>query len=169
MPSSKPPQRERASASTSTSSEPEYLVVAQILGAHGIKGELKVRVITDFPKRRFKRGAQVIISGKPYTVAAIRAQPPNALLRVEELTDRTGPPPRGQFYWHQVIGLSVEDVTTGQKLGTVTDILETGANDVYIVNGDKGEILVPAIKSVVKRIDPEAGRMLIEPLPGLLP
>jgi len=186
VPSSKPPQRERASASTSTSSEPEYLVVAQILGAHGIKGELKVRVITDFPKRRFKRGAQVIISGKPYTVAAIRAQPPNALLRVEELTDRTeaeklngldvevprdaaGPPPRGQFYWHQVIGLSVEDVTTGQKLGTVTDILETGANDVYIVNGDKGEILVPAIKSVVKRIDPEAGRMLIEPLPGLLP
>jgi 16S rRNA processing protein RimM len=145
-----------------------------------------VRVVTDFPKRRFKRGARVVISGQPYTVMAIRAQPPNALLRLEGLTDRThaeklrgldvevpredaGPPPRGQFYWHQVIGLTVEDATSGEKLGTVTDILETGANDVYIVKGDRGEILVPAIKSVVKKIDLEAGRMLIEPLPGLLP
>jgi len=157
-----------------------------VLSAHGIQGELKIRVVTDFPKRRFKRGAQLTIGGQQYTVAGIRAQPPNALLRLEELNDRTeaeklggldvelpreeaGPPPRGQFYWHQVIGLRVEDTTTGQTLGTVTDILETGADDVYVVRGERGEILVPAIKSVVKKIDPEAGLMLIEPLPGLLP
>ena len=157
-----------------------------MLSAHGIKGELKIRVITDFPRRRFRRGARVVIAGQPYTVGAIRAQPPNALLRLDEVTDRTaaeklrgedveiareeaGPPPRGQFYWHQVIGLTVIDVTTDQPLGAVTDILETGANDVYVVTGERGEILVPAIKSVVKQIDPAAGRMLIQPLPGLLP
>jgi 16S rRNA processing protein RimM len=157
-----------------------------VLGAHGIKGELKCRVITDFPSRRFKRGTRVFIGSQPYTVAGARAQPPNVLLRFEELTDRTaaeklhgldvelareeaGPPPRGKFYWHDVIGLDVVDSTTGESLGKVSDILETGANDVYIVHGPRGEILVPAIKSVVKQIDPEGGRMLIEPLPGLLP
>jgi 16S rRNA processing protein RimM len=75
--------------------------------------------------------------------------------------------PKGQFYWHQVIGLRVES-TDGQTLGTVRDILETGANDVYIVHGAHGELLLPAIKDVVKQIDPAAGRMLVQLLPGLL-
>jgi 16S rRNA processing protein RimM len=157
-----------------------------VLSAHGIKGELKFRVVTDFPKRRFKRGARIVIGGQPYTVAAARAQPPHLLVRLDELTDRTaaeklrgldvevpvaeaGPPPRGEFYWHQVIGLEVRDAMSDERYGTVRDILETGANDVYVVDGPRGEILVPAIKSVVKKIDPESGRMLIEPLPGLLP
>jgi 16S rRNA processing protein RimM len=68
-----------------------------------------------------------------------------------------------------VIGLRVEDATTQELLGQVADILETGANDVYVVRGERGEILVPAIKDVVKEIDPAAGRMLIRPLPGMLP
>jgi 16S rRNA processing protein RimM len=157
-----------------------------VLSAHGIKGEVNARVVTDFPKRRFKRGAQVLIGDQRYTVAQARVLNTQAILRFDEVTDRTtaeklrgldvelprdeaGPAPRGQFYWHQVIGLTVEDITSGQTLGTVRDILETGANDVYIVDSPSGEILIPAIKSVVKRIDPEAGRMLIEPLPGLLP
>jgi 16S rRNA processing protein RimM len=77
--------------------------------------------------------------------------------------------PKGQFYWHQVIGLHVEDATTHEQLGEVADIIETGANDVYIVHGPRGEILIPAIKDVLKRIDPEEGRMLVQPLPGMLP
>ena len=76
--------------------------------------------------------------------------------------------PEGQFYWDEVIGLHVED-TTGRPLGSVTQILETGANDVYVVQGPRGrEILVPAIKDVVRLIDPPAGRMVIDPLPGML-
>jgi 16S rRNA processing protein RimM len=77
--------------------------------------------------------------------------------------------PKGQFYWHQVIGLQVEDATSHEILGSVTDIIETGANDVYVVKSERGEVLVPAIKDVVKQIDPGAGRMLVEPLPGMLP
>ena len=77
--------------------------------------------------------------------------------------------PKGQFFWHQVIGLRVEDAATHELLGEVVDIIETGANDVYLVRGQRGEILVPAIKDVVKQIDPSAGRMLIQPLPGMLP
>ena len=78
--------------------------------------------------------------------------------------------PEGRFYWHQVIGLTVIHASTNQVFGRVTDIVETGANDVYVVRPEQGrEILVPAIKDVVKEIDPENGRMLIEPLPGMLP
>jgi 16S rRNA processing protein RimM len=158
-----------------------------VLTAHGVRGELKCRIITDFPQRRFRRGTRLFLGTDriPVTVRGARIQGNTALLQLEEVTDRTeaealrnaeltipidaaGRPPRGEFFWHEVIGLSVIDVTTDQALGTVADILETGANDVYVVRGEKGEILVPAIKDVVKLIDPPTGRMLIEPLPGLI-
>src|SRR5215472_8066660 len=61
-PSSKPPQPERAPASISTSSD-DLLVVAQVLAPHGIRGELKCRIVTDFPKQRFKRGNIVLLDG----------------------------------------------------------------------------------------------------------
>jgi 16S rRNA processing protein RimM len=174
--------------SAPSESTPDFLVVAQVLGAHGIRGELKCRIVTDFPKRRFRRGAQLLLGAErtPVTVRGARMQGSTVLLQLEEISDRTEAEqfrnaelsvspedavklPKGEFYWHQVIGLTVIDGTNNETLGTVTDILETGANDVYIVRGDRGEILVPAIKDVVKLIDPTAGRMLIEPLPGLIP
>ncbi|MDQ6669483.1 MAG: ribosome maturation factor RimM [Chloroflexota bacterium] len=157
-----------------------------MLGAHGIRGELKCRIVTDFPSRRFRRGHIVVIDGVPHTIQAARVQAMTVLLKLEDVPDRDAAEtfrgkdvqiraedavalPKGQYFWHQVIGLQVEDATTREALGKVTDILETGANDVYVVRGGRGEILVPAIKEVVKRIDPAAGVMLIEPLPGLLP
>jgi 16S rRNA processing protein RimM len=156
-----------------------------VVAAHGVRGELKIRVITDFPKQRFARNARVYIGRQQYSVGGVRMQGQFALLRLHEVTDRTTadklrgldvevptsdalPLPKGQFYWHEVIGLTVIDITSGEALGTVKDILETGANDVYVVQGKTREILVPAIKDIVKTIDPKAGRMLIEPLPGLL-
>ena len=60
-------------------------------------------------------------------------------------------------------------ITTRRTLGQVTDILETGANDVYVVTTPLGtELLIPAIKDVVKNIDPSGGKMLVQPLPGML-
>jgi 16S rRNA processing protein RimM len=157
-----------------------------VLAAHGIRGEVKCRIVTDFPTRRFKRGNSVLIRGEPHTIQGARIQGATVLLKLEDIGDRDVAAalrgaeievpteqavslPKGQFYWHQVIGLEVEDITSHEKLGEITDIIETGANDVYIVRGAKGEILVPAIKEVVKHIDPESGRMLIQPLPGMLP
>jgi 16S rRNA processing protein RimM len=151
-----------------------------------VRGELKCRIVTDFPKRRFRRGTSVIVRGAPHTIESARVQADVVLLKLEDVADRTTAEslrgaevevpreaalklPRGQFYWHQVIGLTVEHATTREPLGTVTDILETGANDVYVVRGARGEILVPAIKDVINQIDPASGRMLIEPLPGMLP
>ncbi|HEY1297772.1 MAG TPA: ribosome maturation factor RimM [Chloroflexota bacterium] len=190
MPSSKPPQPAKAPASTSTSSEAssdDLLVVAQVLAPHGIRGELKCRIVTDFPKQRFKRGNAVLLDGQRHTIQAGRVQGQTVLLKLEDIPDRTAAEafrgkdvliraedavslPKGQFFWHQVIGLTVVDVTKHQELGRVHDILETGANDVYVVKTEHGrEILIPAIKDVVKDIDPGLGRILVEPLPGMLP
>jgi 16S rRNA processing protein RimM len=74
--------------------------------------------------------------------------------------------PKGQYYWHQIVGLDVV-TTDGRKLGTVAEILETGANDVYIIKREDGELLLPAIKDVVKKISPERGEMVVELLPGM--
>jgi 16S rRNA processing protein RimM len=182
---SKPPPPGKAPASTSTSSD-DLLVVAQILAAHGIRGELKCRIVTDFPKQRFKRGNTVLVEGAPHTVQSARIQADIVLLRLADISDRDAAAllrgkevlipkedavklPEGEFYWHQVIGLSVIDVRSNASIGTVQDILETGANDVYVIKTPLGkEVLVPAIKDVVKAIDPEAGHILIEPLPGMI-
>ncbi len=128
----------------------------------------------------------MLIRGVEHTVRSARVQGGVVLLGLDDVSDRTTAEtfrgadvevdatqthalPKGQFYWHQVIGLTVVDVTSGAELGQVADIIETGANDVYLVRGALGEVLIPAIKGVVKNIDPENGRMLVEPLPGMLP
>ncbi len=75
----------------------------------------------------------------------------------------------GEYFYWQLIGLKVQDVE-GHEFGTVKDILETGANDVYILEDSAGhEKLVPAIRDVVSEIDLEKGVITINPLPGLFP
>ena len=74
--------------------------------------------------------------------------------------------PRGRYYWHQIVGLRVV-TTEGEEIGTVSEILETGANDVYVVKGSGGERLIPAIKQVVVEIAPERGEMVVSLIPGL--
>ncbi len=77
--------------------------------------------------------------------------------------------PEGEYYHHEIIGLTVED-EAGEVLGVVKAILETGANDVYVVQAASGkEILIPAITSIVLEINLEQNKMLVRLLPGLLP
>lgn len=124
---------------------------------------------------------------RPYAVqrarVAPRGQGQQLLLKVEGIDDREAAErmrgvavqvpeseawklPRGRFYWHQIVGLQVVTVD-GRALGTVKEILETGANDVYLVETERGELLLPAIKDVVKEIAPERGVMVVELLPGM--
>lgn len=72
------------------------------------------------------------------------------------------------FFVHELVGLRVVLTATGETLGTVADVLQTGANDVYVVHGEKGEVLVPAIGGVIDRVDVSGGLISITPLPGLL-
>ena len=75
--------------------------------------------------------------------------------------------PEGQFYHDQIIGLQVK-TTNGQVLGKVTDIITGQSNDNFVVQGDTGEILIPAIEDVIMSIDPLAGLITIEAIDGLL-
>jgi 16S rRNA processing protein RimM len=76
------------------------------------------------------------------------------------------PLPSGRYYQRQIIGLGVV-TDEGESLGEVVDILETGANDVYVVQGAQGEILLPAISSVIRQIDLDAGCLTVHLLEGL--
>ncbi len=72
-----------------------------------------------------------------------------------------------EHFVHELIGLRVE-TAEGYVVGTISDVLQPGANDVYVVKTETGEVLIPVIADVVERIDPAAGLVVITPLAGML-
>jgi 16S rRNA processing protein RimM len=162
---------------------PESLIVGRILAPWGMRGEVKVEVLTDFPER-FAPRKVVYLNTIPLEIerchphkqhmvvklATIDSVEAAERLRGQDLTIPSSelyPLPQGQYYTFQLIGLKVV-TTRGQTLGRVTDIMSTASNDVYIVDGKRGEILIPAIEDVVKSIDLKKGKMVIEAIEGLL-
>jgi len=162
---------------------PESLIVGRILAPWGIRGEVKVEVATDFPER-FAPQKVVYLNARPLEIESCRPHKQHLVVKLATIDsvedaerlrgqDLTIPSselsrlPEGQYYTFQIIGLDVL-TTEGQYLGQVTDIMTTASNDVYIVEGEGGEILIPAIEDVVKSIDLEEGKIIIEAIKGLL-
>ncbi|UCG84150.1 MAG: 16S rRNA processing protein RimM [Dehalococcoidia bacterium] len=162
---------------------PDFLIVGHILAPQGIKGEVKAQVVTDFPDR-FAPGEFVYIDGRPLEVEGSRPHKQHLVLKLaavdtrqdaEELRGRDLCIPRseirelpdGEFYAFQLIGLDVFTME-GNHVGRITDIMTTVGNDIYILQGERGEILIPAIEDVVKSIDLDKGRVTIEAIEGLL-
>jgi 16S rRNA processing protein RimM len=160
------------------------VAIARVLAPHGIRGELKCAVLTDYP-RRFASTKRVHLGPQrqPFTVERARLQGHFVLLKLEGLDSRDDADrwrnaivqvpeaervrlPRGHYFWEDIIGLEVCD-EEGARLGRIRDIIQTGANDVYVVDTEPGELLVPAIKDVVKRIDPARGEMTVHLLEGM--
>jgi 16S rRNA processing protein RimM len=152
--------------------EPVFLVVGRLRRPHGLTGELQMDVLTDFPER-LAPGKQIFI-GDEHLPSRIEHLRPHDKLLLVSLTgcgnvdqarvftnamvyvEAHNLPelPEGEYYHHQLIGLSVIDVETGDILGRLEKILETGANDVYVVRRETGdEILLPAIESVVSEVN----------------
>ncbi len=161
-----------------------YIAVGRIRRPYGVRGEVKVQFLTDFPER-FRDLKTVYIDGEPYTIerrrftgdgillkfAGIDTPEAAAFLRnrlVEVPVSEAVPLPPNTYYYFQILGL--EAVTTaGEVLGQVVDIIATGANDVYVVRSAEGrEVLIPAIEDVVKEVDLQANRLVVELLPGLV-
>lgn len=165
-----------------------YMAVGLITTAHGLRGEVKVELHTDFPER-FAPDV-VVYLGEELDKAVIREARPHQgqlLLQFNDIDDRTKADAlRGlwvfipedeaveleedTYFVHDIIGLAVQ-TTKGEPLGTVEQVLFTGANDVYVVQppGEpKREILLPAIEDVIKEVDLENGILTVELLPGLL-
>ena len=170
--------------------EPRYLAVGRVLRPHGVRGEVRVQVLTDFPERLEQHA--VFYLAHPDSPEDVQRRPVDSmrfhqqllLLKLEGCDDRNeaeelrdllvqipieeaAPLEEGEYYHFQVLGVEVE-TESGESLGRVTEVLETGANDVYIVRGPRGEVLIPAIESVVRVLDVEAKRMVVSPLPGML-
>ena len=164
-------------------SEPEFIIIGEILAPWGIKGKLKVKVVTDFPQR-FAPSSTVYINRQPMAIDSIEWHKGKAIIKLSPIDNleaaqrlrgkpveihhsQVYPLPEGQYYHFQLIGLEVW-TTQGKLLGNITEILTADSNDNYVVSGDEGEILIPAIEDVVKSIDLNEGRIVIEAIPGLL-
>jgi 16S rRNA processing protein RimM len=169
--------------------EPSHLVVGRVLRPHGVRGEVRVGLVTAYPDRLSNREALYVSSPDSpdavhrRTVEGLRFHQDVALLKLGGCDSRNdaeklrgmlilvsledaAPLEPGEYYHFQIIGASVE-TEDGERLGTVSEVLETRANDVFIVRGPGGDILLPAVEEVVRDVDPEAGRIIVHLLPGL--
>lgn len=147
---------------------------------------MRVALLTDFPARLARRKALLLGEDlRPVEVVRARVTGGQALMHLAgiESVDQAAALreaylyvptaeavrlKRGEYFWHEIVGLRVV-TTTGRDLGTIAEILRTGANDVYVTRGELGEVLIPAIEHVVQSVDLDAGIMTIDPIPGLLP
>ena len=164
---------------------PRYLVIGRVAKPWGTQGEVKVKIMTDFPDR-FSLLRKVYLGPKavPFALEGFRLHKGAALLKLEGCHDRAAVEKlRGQlvqipieeaialeqdeYYEYQIIGLAVW-TAGGEYLGTVDEIISTGSNDVYVVRGEGREVLIPAIEDVVLEINLAQGRLVVELIEGLI-
>ncbi|MBT9172981.1 MAG: Ribosome maturation factor RimM [Syntrophomonadaceae bacterium] len=170
----------------------EMAVIGKIVKPHGIHGELKVRPYSDFPERvrsltrvfletggtdKAYQVRDAFVHGRFWVLSLVGVSTPEAagqlkgvLLKIP-LSERV-PLPEGTYYLDELIGLQVYTVT-GMLLGTVSEILQTGSNDVYVVDRadsaqGAGQLLIPALKAVVVKLEPALKRMEVVLPEGLL-
>jgi 16S rRNA processing protein RimM len=157
----------------------ESLIIAEIVGVHGLQGVVKLRSYSD-ARTLFEPGRRLHLEnsdGQVQTLAVAWAKPhgKGMLLAIEGVTERGAAEALigsclsvdkaalpdlddGTYYWFELIGVSVY-TTQGRYLGTLESILPTGSNDVYVVRNGDEEILLPALASVVQVIDTDQRRM----------
>jgi 16S rRNA processing protein RimM len=173
-------------AGSPTAGEPAFLAVGKVRRPHGLRGDALVEIYTDFPERL--RPQVVIYAGEnhlPLTICRRRTHNDGLLLAFEGFTspEQVGrfrnqilytawadasELPEGEYYQYELLGLDVED-ETGKILGKLIEIMQTGANDVYVVTNEAGrELLLPAIAEVVMGVDLATKTMKVHLLPGLV-
>jgi 16S rRNA processing protein RimM len=162
----------------------EFLAIGRVVRPHGVRGELVLEMMTDFPERLSEVDTVYLgEAAEPHPLASARRHRKQLLLRLADCHDRdcadayrgqlvriraeARPPlPPGRYYHHELLGLQAV-TETGESLGELVDILETGANDVWVVNGPDGEILLPAIPDVIREVDLTGGRIVVHLMEGL--
>jgi len=182
---SRPPKAsgQRPTASPPTEPREGYTAVGRVLKPHGLKGELRVEAFNPAGPN-LQPGRTVFINGVRSKILRSRADRGAWIVQVTGFSGRDSVEGlRGllveardadvrrddadSYFIHELIGLRV--ITgTGEELGRVTEVLQSGAADVYVIRDGEREVLIPAIGDVVDSIDLAAGEMRITPLPGLL-
>ncbi len=156
--------------------EEARLVVGLVRGIQGLRGALRVEILTD-NLARFDVGSTLYREGsdEPLTVTSAHRDGPGLLVRFAEVVDRRTadglreayleatadePLTPDSFYWHDIVGSAVT-TATGEELGTVADVFRVGEGEVYVVRGPRGEVLVPAVASVVRELAPLEKRIVV--------
>jgi 16S rRNA processing protein RimM len=154
------------------------LRIGLVRSAHGVKGALRVELLTDFPDR-FAPGREVEVAGRHLRVARSAEQPDGLLVTFDGIDDRNAaellvgayctvpledarPLPADRYYHFQLVGLRVFDVHGDRELGEVAEVLAYPANDVLRVTDGSREVLIPMIRSVVRAIAPSEGRITVD-------
>jgi 16S rRNA processing protein RimM len=165
----------------------EWATIGKIVAPFGIRGEMKVRSLSDIPNRFAKLDSVHIAPGYThYPIESIRPYKGEMLLlklgRVDDANvaetlrncdlciplDELAKLPPDSYYQHDILGLRVMTLSA-QEIGPIIDIMITGSNDVYVVKATNGkQILIPAVKEVIKQVDLIRRVMYIDPIKGLL-
>jgi 16S rRNA processing protein RimM len=167
--------------------EEEWATIGQVVALFGIGGELKVRLLTSIPDR-LQQLAAIYLNPEHQRLGIEKVRPYKGemvILKLSGIDDANAAEPLckqdlqiplsqlaelplGIYYQHDILGLTVATLAD-RRLGHIVDIIETGGNDVYVIQGSDGkQVLIPAIKDVVKQVDLLRKTMYIDPLPGLL-
>jgi 16S rRNA processing protein RimM len=167
----------------------DLVAVGRITGAHGIRGEVKVQSLTDYPQR-FDQGGRLLLVSPEGEIGEVeilqsRLHKGRFLLQLAGVPDRTAAEklrgsflkipetdlmelPEGQFYHHELASLAVV-TEEGEPLGTVTSVFPTGSNLVLEVRSGEREVLIPFIDDVIRSVDLELKTITVHLMPGLMP
>jgi 16S rRNA processing protein RimM len=167
-------------------SDAGLITVGRIVAPHGLQGEVRVRLETDFPERFAARRAVFLVRdgrAEPTTITAARPHRAGMLVSIAGVEDATAagqlrgaaiavpraslaPLDEDSFYVFQLIGLRA-CTTDGEDLGVVGEVMRGPAHDIYVVRGRDGEVLLPAVRQVVRGVDLAAGVITVELPVGL--
>jgi 16S rRNA processing protein RimM len=164
------------------------IAVGRITKSVGIKGEVRAGMLTDSPERFAK--LKTIWCGKDestavrFSILSMRIEQSAVVLKLKEIDTRsladehrgeylfveakeTVPPGKGSYFIHDIVGMKVL-TESGEEIGSVRDVMELPANDVWVVVSGTREILIPAIKEVIRSVDLKDRTVVIRPLEGML-
>jgi 16S rRNA processing protein RimM len=166
--------------------EKDLIPIGKVVKPHGVKGKVKVEYFGESLAHFSYR--EILIEDrtgklKTYEVSEVASQPPRLILRLKGIEKIEDVEPflgkeilvrkellpgleEGEYYWYEILGMVVETVE-GKTIGKVREILPTGANDVYVIEGKRGEIFLPAIEDVIQGIDRERRVMKVIRKEGL--
>lgn len=164
----------------------EYLPACKIVTTHGVRGEMKAQLLCDDAGflAGFKRLFTSAAGGGETPLLGARPMGNMVLVRLAGVEDMDAARamvgktlyfahtdaklPKGRYLIDDLLGFAVVDADTGEEYGKLTAVTHPGAQDIYTVTAPDGsEYLMPAVDAFVKQIDPENGRVLVTPIPGL--
>lgn len=155
------------------------MAIGRVAGPFGLRGEMKVDLLTDFPER-FSSLVQVHVGPdySPYAIECSRKHAHQVVLKLKDVDtpeavkelgglelhisrEEAVPLPEGHYFLDELIGVNVE-TESGKQLGPIRDVLRTGSNDVYVVGSGREEILIPGTSEAVRDLDLDGRRMVVE-------